>query len=132
MIKFRGKIENNWWYVTPDDDAWAQFWSLVDKKTVGQFIGVFDARSEEIYERDIVRYDGMMQEPIGSIERFYATWIIKGGDAVNLTTSSTLFEVVGNLDDHPELVAKLAAIKSKQLQAINEIAQLSQDLGMYE
>jgi hypothetical protein len=104
IIKFRGKIEDNWWYVTPDDDSWEQFWALVDRKTVGQFIGVFDARNAEIYEGDIVRYDGLGQEPIGYIERFYATWIIKGGDAVNLTTSSSLFEVCTNIHDHPDII----------------------------
>lgn len=35
-------------------------------------------------------------------------------------------------DKRKELLAELATIKAEQLQAINEIAQLSQDLGMYE
>src|SRR5260221_1669320 len=103
-IKFRGKLNDQWWYVTPDDDTWEHFWALVDRKTVGQFVGVRDARNEEIYEGDIVRVDEMGQAPCGFIERFYAKWIIKGGDAVNLTTSSRLFEVIGNIYEHQELL----------------------------
>ena len=54
-IKFRGKVEGQWWHVTPDDDAWAQFWVLVDRKTVGQFTGRKDSKEQEVYEGDTVK-----------------------------------------------------------------------------
>lgn len=55
-VKFRGKVEGNWEYVTPDDDNWEQFWSLVDRETIGQFLDLQDKNGEDIYEDDILAY----------------------------------------------------------------------------
>jgi hypothetical protein len=35
-IKFRGKFNGVWMYVTPESNSWEQFWALVDKETLGQ------------------------------------------------------------------------------------------------
>jgi hypothetical protein len=52
IIKFRGKMNNQWWYATPEDDHWDQFWAIVNHDTIKQFIGVLDKDGKEVYEGD--------------------------------------------------------------------------------
>jgi len=60
IIKFRGKVQGNWWHVDSENDAWEQFWALVERETVGQYIGLNDAMGTEIYEHDIIKvYDNI-------------------------------------------------------------------------
>lgn len=120
-IKFRGKVEGNWWYVTPADDAWEQFWALVDKKTISQHTGLKDCNGKEIYESDICRakrivfHKGKMVPGIYTIYWRDDRWHLKDqngndyecGDYYQSDEISWQdVEVIGNLYDNPELTNK--------------------------
>ena len=47
-IKFRGKVDGNWWYATPEDDSWEQFWYIIDHDTLGQYTGKKDKNGVEM------------------------------------------------------------------------------------
>ncbi len=79
---------------------------LVDKDTVGQYIGVDDKNGKEIYEKDIVLIDG-------EDEYFVVEW--DSDTARFVMNSETLtvdfdnywgyqVEVIGNIFDNPELL----------------------------
>jgi hypothetical protein len=101
IIKFRGKIEGNWWYVTPDDDSWEQFWALVDRETVGQFIGALDKHKKEIYEDDILQW-GMTDNPLA---RTYKRVVVYSNSrAMFLPNVEGDEEIIGNTHEDTEIL----------------------------
>lgn len=111
-IKFRGKFEGNWWYSTPDNNNWEQFWELVGKDTVGQYIGRNDRKNVEIYEDDIVRINhphdmtGDFTNAIGEV--FWwdeeAAWYHGNNNDRPPKRMWPYVEVIGNSHDNEDLL----------------------------
>ncbi len=98
-IKYRGKVDGKWWYVTPDRFIkWKHFWAEVDRKTVGQFAVLPDTRGKEIYEGDIVYWEGAGRKFTRPVrwdedEAMFLPNDMKGE-----------VEVIGNIHDNSELL----------------------------
>ena len=124
-IKFRGKdlIHNEWIYGGLAEDKnenavilpknnW-QKGGCVDKDTIGQFTGLYDANEKEIYERDIIRFHFNGSEYILCVifNNEVGAWCVayKGSEYVGIRPLGELLceysgmEVIGNIHDNPEL-----------------------------
>lgn len=102
-IKFRGQIEGKWWYVRVSDDhksgSWEQFWTLVDRQTVGQATGNQDKNGKEVYEGDIVEYlDNTSQ---GLVKK---TVVIEDIRRLPDFTCSKWERIIGNRYEHAHLL----------------------------
>ena len=85
----------------------------VDKDTIGQFTGLYDANEKEIYERDIIRFHFNGSEYILCVifNNEVGAWCVayKGGEYVGIRPLGELLceysgmEVIGNIHDNPEL-----------------------------
>lgn len=85
-------------------------WCPVDPKTIGQSTGLFDKNGNEIFEKDILDYNG--RKVIVKWHGSYASFIYVFVDELqNRTTewqplylSYYHFEIIGNVYENPELL----------------------------
>ena len=118
-IKFRGKsiLTDEWLYgdlVHSEDNK--RFGILVNDKdsydecevapeTVGQFIGLYDCDGKEIYEGDILDFNGLTVE-VRFVRGVFA-FLVKGDldDELCGDCRTDFFaKVIGNIHDNPELL----------------------------
>jgi uncharacterized phage protein (TIGR01671 family) len=113
--KFRGKFEGTWWYVRASNDhissSWEQFWALVDRETVGEYIGDQDKSGKDIYEGDIIKVKetAWLVEPISSLERderYHGLCVSPNGNGDNYFIDQGILagKVIGNIYDNPDLL----------------------------
>ncbi len=108
-IKFRGKVNGEWWHVQASDeqisDLWEQFWALVDRKTVGECIGVA-CKNGDIYEGDILQMYG--GKYILSVQRSHVCFHFFDAEKERLLRITDLphIEIIGTIYDNPEFVRK--------------------------
>ncbi len=101
-VKYRGKVDGVWWHVSPDHNPnlFGQFWHVVDRETVGQYIGDKDKSGKEIYEGDIIKHsNGTETSLIEDIHAFCGECGIYGDNPRDV-------EIIGNRYEQPELLQK--------------------------
>jgi hypothetical protein len=62
-LKFRGKVNGEWWYVDTESEEWQQFWDQVESGTVQKWSGKVDEDRNLMFE-DVKRrncYGGLME-----------------------------------------------------------------------
>lgn len=135
-IKFRGQDEHGYWhvgwlaetndgtiYIAENDEGWTDDgfhnddfsgWYKVLEKTIGQFTGLLDKNSEEIYEGDIItcinKSDSVYEigrQMIGFVayEENGCYWFCKNNfQHYNDWAFADDIEVIGNIHNNPELL----------------------------
>lgn len=105
-IKFRGKIGDVWSEVTPDDDAWEQFWALVDKSTVRQFTGMEDKNGWEIFEGDIVRLENACNGAVTFKNGCFYYGVGNGAHMAFNAIATEYVEIIANMYVNSEMLSK--------------------------
>lgn len=122
-IKFRAKNINGVWYYGSlvytnilDAKIYSQTgkgllkttdWLFVPPETIGQFTGLYDAHGNEIYEGDILDFNGLKIE-VRFVRGVFA--LLCNGDLDNELCgdcrTDMFAKVIGNIHDNPELLKK--------------------------
>lgn len=86
---------------------------LIDKETIGQFIGLKDKNGVEIFEGDIVQYRDGEYSYLGIVKRDCYQFFIDGIepddsydfiDVSNTFDETSSLEIIGNIHENPELL----------------------------
>ena len=120
-IKFRAKNINGVWYYgclvySNELDAAIYFqtgngsvkvmdWVYVNKETVGQFTGLYDCEGEEIFEGDILDFNGLKVE-VRFVRGVFA-FLVNGNldDKLCGDCRTDLFaKVIGNVYENPDIL----------------------------
>jgi hypothetical protein len=117
-IMFRGKriSDGKWIYgylssvssiTTTIEDDHKPGTYLIDKETVGQFIGLYDKNKKPVFEFDLVK----TREGIGKIVFWCGSFWIDNGlrednSLVLISDRNVEIEVIGNIYETPELLNK--------------------------
>lgn len=122
-IKFRGKrLDNNEWiygsFVIREQNIHGDLgyfistpngeWIEINSKTVGQYIGLKDKNSSEIWGGDLLKYsiEGVMQVKPFLVENMWDLRIqLEHSDSYYRIDSYSL-EIIGNIHEHPNLLTK--------------------------
>lgn len=106
-IKFRGKVDGHWLHASPEDDIgncdWEQFWYIIDRETVGEYIGGKDAKGNEIYEGDILGVDDPEDKSRAIVVFHNSAFKAQIGSWLYDDVFS-LWTVIGNIHDNPGLL----------------------------
>lgn len=119
-IKFRGKSlkTGEWIYgqyiLNPANDkafivkGWLplQGWHIteIDPKTLGQYIGLHDKNSVEIYEKDVMKLGAISRQYFEvKVNDFHGYRFYLGEEAIT-RADAEYGEVIGNVTEHPELL----------------------------
>lgn len=120
-IKFRGKDNYAEWhyglpYYIGKISTWLAYFNdegtlenaCINTDTLGQFTGMKDRNGKEIYEGDVLRFDGNHTTALRKVE-----WINGGFQLVGITDVLTTdlpadmqWEIVGNIYDNLNLLEK--------------------------
>lgn len=106
-IKLRAwdEIDEEWKYSGyPNMPMW-QFWENVelgDYKNVCEFTGLHDKNGKEIYEGDILKYDGEERVVVYEAPSFELQ--LKDSRAFAWDNWSEFGEIIGNIYENPELL----------------------------
>lgn len=107
-VKFRGKSLNTGMWVYGDlqhkgKRAFIEY--EVAPATIGQFTGLRDKNSKEVYEGDIVEWENLMKRTMRSVVRYiYNGFKFTDLDGEWQEVWSYTFEVIGNIYDNPEIL----------------------------
>lgn len=102
-----------------DNPSWGVRWPDSEELILMQFIGLKDKDGEEIYEGDIVRHPLCVAEPhdenepcetfMGRIQfevdrgQYFAVNLKRNGYVIEMSEAYK-FEVIGNINENPELI----------------------------
>ena len=119
-IKFRGKrLENGEWvyggiaffetyiYIThpKEEDGFVHWFIGIDAETVGQYTELKDSNGREIYEGDILSWEGYPPAIVSFIEGTFSVFDSTSDDTGQLLIEVLIgAEVTGNIHDNPELL----------------------------
>lgn len=121
--KFRAKDERGNWHVGLLTFMFGQYAivneadentvSLIDKETIGQFIGLKDKNGVDIFEGDIVQYRDGEYSYLGIVKRDCYQFFIDGIepddnydfiDVSNTFDGTSSLEIIGNIYENSELL----------------------------